>query len=305
MAIDTMSPRSRRAVLAAATGGLAALVAHALGRPPGAAAADGDAVQVGGTYSGQTRTKLSNSRGSGTFLQCTAIWGSSHASGAGVYGTAESGVGVAGWGNTGPGVSGTSESVAGVQGFGGTDGPGIYGISWSTTQAGAVGQSYVNATGVIGQSNSTFSDPPVAPAKTGVYGLAVQDAWSRGVTGQSASGRGVSGVATSGRGVHGFASTGVGGYFASGASGRALQAAGRVEFSTSGIGMIAAGTKSKRVTPAIDLTADSRVLVTLLGHPGGSTVLQRVAVDAAADSFIVHLTASATAVTPFAWFVIG
>lgn len=45
MSIDTTMPRSRRAVLAAAVGGLAALAAQALGRPLPARAANGDATR--------------------------------------------------------------------------------------------------------------------------------------------------------------------------------------------------------------------------------------------------------------------
>ena len=59
------------------------------------------------------------------------------------------------------------------------------------------------------------------------------------------------------------------------------------------------------VPAGVDLTGASKVLVTLLGHPGGTTALQRVALNTTADTFTVHLTANAAADTKFAWFVIS
>jgi hypothetical protein len=81
---------------------------------------------------------------------------------------------------------------------------------------------------------------------------------------------------------------------------------GRASFSSSGIGTITAGTRSRLVTPvpALDLTTSSKVLVTLLGNPGGATAVQRVAVDTAANRFTVYLTANANAATRFAWLIL-
>ena len=73
----------------------------------------------------------------------------------------------------------------------------------------------------------------------------------------------------------------------------------------SGWATIAAGTKSKVVTPGVDLTPASLVLVTLMGNPGTTVYLHRVAANVTADTFTVYLTANATAATRFAWFVIG
>ncbi|OGN86871.1 MAG: hypothetical protein A2X23_00595 [Chloroflexi bacterium GWC2_73_18] len=125
------------------------------------------------------------------------------------------------------------------------------------------------------------------------------------MTGRTTAGRGVNGLATSGRGVHGYASTGIGVYAAAGTSGKPFHAAGRVSFKTAGWATIAAGTKSKVVTPGVDLTPASLVLVTLMGNPGTTVYLHRVAANVTADTFTVYLTANATAATRFAWFVIG
>jgi hypothetical protein len=64
-------------------------------------------------------------------------------------------------------------------------------------------------TGVYGYSSGNV-DGPTAPAKTGVYGYAIQDANARGITGESTAGRGVNGLATTGTGVYGKATDGEG-----------------------------------------------------------------------------------------------
>ncbi len=81
MAIDSVSPRSRRAVLGAALGAGAATIASALGRPLPARAVDGQAVLVGGEYTATSITKLDT--GSSTTMG--ALWGVS--GGIGVRGT--------------------------------------------------------------------------------------------------------------------------------------------------------------------------------------------------------------------------
>ena len=94
----------------------------------------------------------------------------------------------------------------------------------------------------------------------------------------------------------------IGGQF----SGRiALQASGAVKFSSSGLGTIARGTRSKLVYPGLDLTATSKIFVTLQGSPGGTTSLQRVQINTTLNRFMPVLTANATADTRFAWFVIS
>jgi hypothetical protein len=162
-------------------------------------------------------------------------------------------------------------------------------------------------TGVQGYCGDKDSLPAPLP-KTGVHGYAAQDADARGVYGQSTAGRGVYGEATSGQGVRGFATTGTAVYGATSGlkSGVALRTVGRVRFDKSvGLATIAAGTKSIAVTPGIDLTSSSAVVATLQGNPGGTTTVQRVAVDATTDTFTIYLTASATTNVKVAWHVFG
>ena len=390
MAIETAAPRSRRALLAASLGGLAALAAQALGRPLPTRAANGDPVTVGGTLSGTAITKIANSTNSNT-----VFWGAS-SSGVGVYGTSssssgvrgessggrgvyglsggdtgvfgessavgvygtssgigENGVGVYGYSNSAYGVLGQSGSFTGVYGIStsgvgvvgessavtGVEGTatsgvgvsgtssssygvygtssslyGVYGISTSSygvlgrslapDRPAIVGRSNGDNTGILGYSGS--GAVPTSPTKTGVFGYAVQDAASRGVTGRTTEGRGVNGMATTGRGVYGYASSGVGVYATCGTGGTALQAQGPVHFSSAGLAAIASGTSDVTVTPGIDLGSGTKVLVTLMGNPGSTaTVVHRVAVHPLADSFTVYLTGTATGDTRVAWFVIS
>ena len=301
-------PRSRRALLAAGLGGLAALAAQALGRPVPVRAADPNDVVLGATNTATTTTKIQNLANNSTVFR-------SHSSGSGigVEGSSGSDTGVWGWSDSGTGVYGSTVSGTGVYAVcqsgtaiwgWGISHIAVYGESHATDQAATVGQSKANATGLLGYSGGGGS-LPTAPARTGVYGYAAQDASARGVTGQTTAGRGVNGVATSGRGVNGYAGTGIGGYFSAGPSGKALHAEGRVTFKTAGLATIGSGTASKTVTPGVDLTSSSKILCTLMGNAGGATTVKRVAVNTTTNAFTIHLTALSTAAVKVAWFVIG
>jgi len=197
-------PSSRRALLAGALGGIGAWAAGAIGRAS-PVRAEGQAVVVGGEYADAASvTKISNLTNSDTVL-----WGES-SSGIGVSGSSSSEVGVSGNSSTNTGVRGQSTSHLGVQGISSThfgvygsssSSNGVRGVSTSAGQAGSVGQAFANSTGVLGFSGAIV--PPAAKAKTGMFGYAEQDNFSRGVTGES----------PAGIGVYGISSTGYGGYF--------------------------------------------------------------------------------------------
>ena len=284
MAIDTTVTRSRRALLAAAGGGLAALAARALGAPTVTRAADGAIVKVGGSFTGTSTTRISDHANPATVFWADTV------EGLGILGTSETGNGVVGDSVAGAGVFGHSSEHAGVEGS-------------SEGSAGVLGHT-IEGTGVFGYSGSPVTVPAI-PAKTGVYGRATQDGGSRGVHGYSTAGRGVYGQATSGWGVYGYAGSGVGGHFAAGSTGTALRVDGRVRFSTAGSATIPAGAYSVPVTPGLDLTASSLVLATLQANGGGSCAVERVEIDTAANTFRVHVTAPPTVAVRVAWFVIG
>lgn len=280
MALDSVTPHSRRALLAAGLGGVAATIAAALGRPaPVRAGIDGDVV-LEGTNTALYPTKIENTTNGYDVLYCyNSLWGT------GVWGRSGSGVGVYGSSDSYFAVEGASSSSIGVSG-----------TNSATDQPAIQGQATGGSTGVYGRSGMTI--PPAAPAKTGVFGYAAQDATAKGVYGRT----------TAGHGVHGYATSGAAGYFTTGAptSGTALRAVGRVRFDhCAGVATIGAGTKSVLVSPGIDLGTTSAVVATLLGSAGGTTTVHRVAVDAVADTFRIYLTASSNATVKVAWHVFG
>ena len=85
------APYSRRAMLLGTVGGLVALAAPNLGRPEAARAANGDAVTVGGSFSGTAATAISRT-GATNFTHST------------IHGTSDGGTGVGGSSSTSLGV---------------------------------------------------------------------------------------------------------------------------------------------------------------------------------------------------------
>jgi hypothetical protein len=285
MSIDATAPRTRRAVLAGALGGLAAVAANALGRPMPTLAADGQTMLVGGEYSSSSVTSVTNATGNG-------IYG----------GSLGTGIAVTGQSNQGIGVHGFSTSSIGA-----------LGETSSSVEAAVAGRSFGGGTGVLGSADN--APVPAAKPKTGVYGQATQDSTSRGVWGYSPAGLGVYGESSSGRAVQGVASSGIGvraasssgtGCYATSTTGYALRTDGKVRLDkSSGVATIASGASSVAVTPGIDLTATSAVVATLNGSAGGSTVVKRVAINATTNAFTIYLTANSTAAVKVAWLVLG
>ena len=221
--MDQTTPRTRRAVIAGAVGGTAALAVAALGHPEVArAGSDGDVVlgqmntsatstivriTTPGEYAVQGQASAATGSGIG-------VAGSSHSpAGMGVYGSADPTTG-------GIGVFGEAQSDGGVgvQGVGNT-----YAVWGAGAWTGVLGSSGVGP-GVVGWSHNDpmgTAPSPNTPGKTGVYGYADQDTAAMGVYGQSTSGMGVLGKATTGTGIRGESATGVD--LAAGGSGRLLQ----------------------------------------------------------------------------------
>ena len=233
MALDTVTPRTRRALLAGTIGGAMALAASALGRPLTGQAADGDVIHVGDQSTGSRTTQISGT-GDNTFAaqtdkgDGTAIWGlatSPTGRSAGLVGNSLSteGVGVHGFAGENDGASygvrGDNVSIqgVGVGGFASTmdDHPsghsvGVHGESDSPDGTGVSGR--VTATsgenvGVQGESQSVEG--------IGVRGRAVSHTGETfGLVGGSFSSEGV--------GVYGVtlneAGTGRGGLFSGGSA---------------------------------------------------------------------------------------
>jgi hypothetical protein len=99
MAIDTTSPRSRRALLTAAVGGAAAAVVATVARLAPVEAANGDTVNVGGNHTGTSLTAFTNSANANGAIGGFVVTGSAVAastfSGIGVNTQSQSGNGLA------------------------------------------------------------------------------------------------------------------------------------------------------------------------------------------------------------------
>ena len=148
----------------------------------------------------------------------------------------------------------------------------------------------------------------------GLFGLAsAASGLNAGVVGQSKSSQGTGirarAVSPSGATFGLYASVespaGVGVYTESArGDGVALQAVGRVRFSTSGLATIRRGKNSVVIAPGVPLTKTTKVLCTLQSSPGGTTVIQSIDKTVGQGVFAIVLTANATATTKVAWFVI-
>jgi hypothetical protein len=195
MAVDTTVPRSRRALLGAAIGAVAATAAQALGRPIPTRAANGDPLYLGQSNTATSLTQLTNldfnclvvgAGGSyagirGTSVTGRGVWGSS--GGEGVFG--EGGIGVRGLSNTGIGVKGRSDAAGQYGVYGENSVIGGYGVHGHNIATGTTGR--------LGGNNGVLGEHPGA---------------GNAIVGSSASGIGVVGesLATSGatRGVEGL-----------------------------------------------------------------------------------------------------
>ena len=195
MTVELTTPRSRRAILGAGLGAVAATVATALARPLAVRATDGDFVQVGNTYTASTVTGFDTTAVPGV----TALSGNSDSghgvsggttSGTGVFGLSGSGTGVAGGSNAGYGVYGLSSSGIGIYGSSVFD-AGLSGVSSASNKAAVLGVSQGASTGVQGYSGTTAPGSLVPPpANTGLFGLADAGTTSVGLQGSSPTGRG-------------------------------------------------------------------------------------------------------------------
>jgi hypothetical protein len=137
MAVDSTTPRTRRAVLA---GGIATAAAALLGRPQPASAHDPDDVRLGADNSAASVTTVTNTASNAWAFQAVAT------SGIGVYGDSGSGAGAVG-------VFGASSSGYGVYGDS-TSGNGITGHTSSSGASGVYGENRHEGYGVAGRSNS-------------------------------------------------------------------------------------------------------------------------------------------------------
>ena len=278
MSVDTSAPRSRRAVLAAALGGLGAVIASRLATPDAASAANGDPISVGGSFGGTTATTVTNTTAGGSAVALAGV----AADGAGVWGTSASAVASNFAGGTRTGVVGISGPATDIALS--TDETGVYGFSEISGNAAGVWGDTVDGTGVIG---SGF---------WGVYGNGAV-----GVIGDVFSG---------GTGVYGFVGNGgipdptpdVGVEArAESSTSTALNVVGKARFSRSGLTRVLRNGSSKKIIlPGV--TTSSYILATLQTRRTGVYVH---AVVPAAGSFTIYLNKAVTATTYIGYLVIN
>ena len=290
MSVNPSAPRSRRAILASALGGLGAVVASRLIKPETVSANPGDAVLVDGTFSGAGTTAISSTATTGAAIdgstaEATGLKGSSTdntpvpdfsvaSNRTGVIGAAGATdivekeisantdeVGVYGFSTTSAnssGVWGDSFDGTGVSGTGGTGvfGAGYYGV-YAFGRVAVTGEGYYTETGVYGYSGALAA--PLPPPGVGVQATA-------GSTAQIA-----------------------------------LNVTGKAKFSRSGRTYVATGQYARKITMA-GVTASSYVIATLQTRRTGVYVH---AVVPGTGYFYIYLNKAVTANTYVGYLVIN
>jgi hypothetical protein len=193
MVTDNRELRSRRALLAAAAGAVAATAVNALTKPSAADATTDHVVYL-------------NNETASNVLEVSTVYGGSNypdsGKGMAIYANSQRGVAIQGYSDSGNGVWGYSNVGWGVKGHGG--GTGV--VAESSQGTGLDGSSYYG-TGVYGRSVQG----------SGVHGLSsAASGFTNGVWGENAS--------TGGNGVYGFASSATG--YTGGVSGESASSGG-------------------------------------------------------------------------------
>jgi hypothetical protein len=187
--------------------------------------------------------------------------------GAGLFAncTGDDGTGLIGWANH---PTGSTTGVLGEAWSGGG-----FGV-WGNVRA-ATGR----AIGVLGSTSSSGG--------TGVAG------WARHYRGTNYGVYGES-LSRSGIGVYGKATK---------TTGVALQAAGRVKFSTSGVASIPGGATRVTVTPGVAIAPTAFVLLTPKVNLGGRDLW--FTTNVTTDKLTIRISSSRSTTTPIAWMLVG
>jgi hypothetical protein len=329
--MDLASRPSRRAVLGAALGAVAATAASAIELPrPVDASSDGTAIAVGGSYlDAQHETYIKNTSsvlGGNEYnrtlhlesVNGIALWAVADQA---VYGSGVS-----------AGVSGTtfSASGVGVEGFQGNNSlpfvtpaaSGVFGLSDATDGgAGVRGQATGDASGSAGVWGSTDSTTTgygvygVATAATatsqavGVYGHAQSSSggvgtygWAEAATGTTYGAIGQAESAT-GTGVYGYAPGGGVAVKATSNGGLALRTSGRVKVDkASGVVTIPAGKTSITFTPGVKVVTGAFVLLTPRANLGSRGLWYTTSTT---GTITVRVSSAVSANTGIGWLLLG
>jgi hypothetical protein len=287
---ESTRARSRRRLLAAAAGGVAALAADALARPHVAEAASAalmtevdnpTGAETSVTSSQSTKDEVAFKVSVGDLATAlhadsangVGVLGTNGTSGAGVMGNSTGGaVGVMGQTGDPGGYPGVPAGSAGVYGFSSTDGPGVFGDG-GVLGAGPIAVMGVGAIGTVGLGDGLG---PPGQFGAGVYGY-------------------------SGSSSAPLPPNNVGIYARGDGTAIALQVQGKAKFSRSGRTYVSAGHASRAVTYA-GVTTSSLVIATLATYRSGVYI---AAVVPASGKFTVYLNKAVTASTYFVYLILN
>jgi hypothetical protein len=331
--MDPVTPRSRRAILAGALGGVAAAAASSLIRPSTASATDDSPLVVGQVNSATLATTLDRTATTGpTFM---AISTGTNSSGIAVRAAANGpGYGVYATSATGTGALASSTSGLALRATSGGQAAAI--SSTSSTKPSLVSQSTGGTVGVVGLGASFV--PAAYPSGVGVLGDNPNSA-GVGVWGRSTNGTAVLGEGDTGYGVEAYGAVGV--YGSGGAVGilgdvdhatgvqgwsgvdiapdsgidvgvwagaepgrTALQTQGVVRMNRSGRTLMAIAATSKKVTIPGGIDAASSLGFANLQTNRAGFYVQAVAMGAADSSITIYLNKALTAATYVSYVVL-
>jgi hypothetical protein len=273
--------KSRRALLAAAVGGAAAVAAQAA-LPLAAQAHDADDVELGAVNASATTTEIDASADDIDAFKATAT-----GTGSAVVAAAVDGAGLAAASDTVAGAYVTSGDPTTAQTIGQTLGTGVYGFTPTSPDP----QTFVG-TGVWGESPDVgvYGD-----GFLGVEGDGLGDD-SAGVVGYTAGARGVGVVGQ----ADGSAGIGVLAY-APASNQTALKVTGKVSFSRSGRSTIGSG-KSSLTVNVVGVTSSSRVFAQLASNRSGRYVR---AVVSTTGKFTIYLNTTVTSASYVIWWILN
>jgi hypothetical protein len=159
-----------------------------------------------------------------------------------------------------------------------TFGTGVMGSSMDYVGVRGMSQGW---TGVYGWAGSSVN-PPAPNSRTGVYGRADSDASSCGVSGYS----------TTGAGLYGATS-----------SGYALRTSGRLKLGkASGVAYLKRGTTRVTVTPGLNVTASSFVLLTPKANVGSRRLWYTT--NTTANTFTIRISSAMSGTLAIGWLML-
>jgi hypothetical protein len=271
MAVEQVTSRSRRQMLAAAVGGIGALVATAVHRPSRVSADTGDNLILGNDNTADTVTRLT---------------------------TTDPVVGGAALELVAPGITTGLNIMAGTTGAAAeADVVGLQGTSLTDAMSAGVVGTTQEGIGVVGGAQGDFGAGVLGFGYNGMYGFG-----AIGTTGDADGGCGVQGWSGADFPPNPTTQTGV---WAGASSGRtALQVNGRAKFTRSGRTSIAANTSKKTISVPGGVFSSSFAFAVLNTSRSGIYV-RAVVPSPSTDKITIYLNKAVGHSTSCAWMVLS